>query len=67
MADDNKSSGRTTGPHFIGDGYQPLQKGYQPISVAPKQTDQAGHQPTTGQGGSGAGTPPAQGGSGKTK
>lgn len=63
MADDNK----TSRSHIVGDGYQPLQKGYQPIAAAPKQTDQAGYQPTTGHGGAGPATPPTQGGSGKGK
>ena len=47
------------------DGYQPMNKGFQPMSVTPHNPGQAGHQPSTGQGGSGPGTPPSQGGSGK--
>lgn len=45
--------------------HQPVDKGHQPIAVTPHNPGQAGHQPTTGQGGSGPGTPPSQGGSGK--
>lgn len=47
------------------DGYQPVNKGHQPIAITPSNPGQAGHQPTTGQGGSGPGTPPSQGSSGK--
>lgn len=47
-------------------GYQPSNKGHQPIAVAQPRNDQAGHQPT-GSGGSGPRTPPSQGGSGNKK
>jgi len=49
----------------LNDGHQPVQKGHQPIAITPNNSGQAGHQPTTGQGGAGPGTPPSQGGSGK--
>lgn len=39
-----------------------VSKGHQPISVTPSNPGQAGHQPSTGQGGSGPpATPPSQG------
>jgi len=47
------------------EGFQPLSKGHQPMAITPRNPDQAGHQPTTGQGGSGPATPPSQGSSGK--
>lgn len=54
------------GRPMANDGYQPLGKGYQPMAVTPTNTAQNGHQPTTGQGGSGPpASPPTQGGSGK--
>jgi len=43
----------------------PLNEGHQPIAITPHNPGQAGHQPSTGQGGTGPGTPPSQGGSGK--
>lgn len=49
----------------LNEGYQPMNKGHQPIAITPHNPGQAGHQPSTGQGGSGPGTPPSQGGSGK--
>ena len=59
-------------PTLAQDGFQPLSKGYQPgnfghqpIAVRPTSSEQAGHQPTTSQGGSGPRTPPTQTGSGK--
>ena len=42
-----------------------LQKGAQPIAVHTPIKPQGGSQPTTGQGGSGPGTPPNQGSGGK--
>lgn len=47
------------------DGYQPLSKGFQPMAITPNNPGQAGHQPSTGQGGTGPGNPPSQGSSGK--
>lgn len=51
--------------HVSTHGYQPVEKGHQPIAVNPQSPGQAGYQPTTGQGGTGPGTPPSQGSSGK--
>lgn len=62
MSTKDSSNGRP----MANDGYQPLSKGYQPMAVTPTNTAQNGHQPTTGQGGSGPpASPPTQGGSGK--
>lgn len=52
-------------PTFGLDGYVPVQKGYQPRAQANPGNVQGGHVPTTGQGGSGPGTPPNQGSGGK--
>jgi hypothetical protein len=62
----------TPPPTMANDGFQPLSKGHQPgnfghqpIAARPTSSEQAGHQPTTSQGGAGPGTPPTQSGSGK--
>lgn len=56
----------------LNEGHQPVQRGHQPgtfghqpIAARPTSSEQAGHQPTTSQGGTGPGTPPTQTGSGK--
>ena len=43
----------------------PLQKGAQPIAIHTPAKPHGGQIPTTGQGSSGPGTPPNQGGGGK--
>lgn len=35
----------------LNEGYQPMNKGFQPVSVTTRNPGQAGHQPSTGQGG----------------
>lgn len=54
-------------PKIATDGFTTLKKGHQPISVRPTTNEQAGHIPTTSQGGSGPGTPPNQGTGGSKK
>lgn len=51
----------------LSDGFTPVSKGHQPMAARPAGTStaQGGYQPTTSQGGSGAGTPPSQGSGGK--
>lgn len=61
----SKDAPKPSSPQTTNDGHQPSQRGHQPIAITPTNPGQAGYQPTTGSGGSGPGTPPSQGGSGK--
>jgi hypothetical protein len=54
-------------PTIANDGFTTVERGHQPIVVKPTSNEQAGHIPTTSEGGSGPGTPPNQGSGGSKK